>query len=130
MLTKYILMSNNENYLNEDDIKTYHLAIKENLENLKADKSVIRDVNYALKNDLGMEIEYKDKSYSVIPICFVISQDGTRTYLYVERKKKLFQPLELRYIKVKRHFSTDSINKSKYKRQIQKQWDIDIKDSE
>ena len=82
-----------------------------------------------MKNDLGMGIEYKGKSYSVIPICFVISQDGTRTYLYAERKKKLFQPLELRYIKVKHHFPAESINKSKYKRQIQKIWDIDIQDS-
>ncbi|MDD6207427.1 MAG: WYL domain-containing protein [Clostridiales bacterium] len=129
LVTKYMLGADSfGEYLDETEIQMYHHTVKEAVNSLKADKNVIHSINQAFDEKLGLEIEYKGRDYSVIPICYVVSQDGTRTYLYSERKKTLFQPMDLRYIKVKRYYKAD-VDKDKYIEQIRKTWDIDIQDS-
>lgn len=128
MVTKCMLSTGeDEKYLDESEIQIYQHTVKESLDTLKADKSVIRDINDALEHNEGLMIEYKGKEYSVIPICYVISQDGTRTYLCSKRKKRLVQ-MELRHINVKRHFKAD-IDRNEYMNHIKRCWDIDTQDS-
>ena len=128
LVTKYMLTKDSGgNYLDESELQTYNRAVKGMVKHLKANKEVIREINIALENHEGMEIEYKNKCYSIVPICYVISQDSTHSYLYAERKKTLFQPLDLSEIIVKRRYKVGTyIDKEQYLRKIKKIWDIDI----
>lgn len=127
LVTKYMLSKDDsEKYLDESELQTYNRAVKEMKKNLGKNKEVIREINDAIKNDEGIEIEYKRKHhYSIVPICYVISQDGTHSYLYAERKKTLFQPLDLSDIVVKSRYKAE-IDKDKYLEKIKRIWDIDI----
>lgn len=125
LLAKYLHNPDDEKYMDESKIQLYQQTVRENLDNLKADKQVIKQINEALDHHWKLDIEYKGKPYSVDPICYVISRDGTRTYLYTVRKKE-FQAFELAYISVKRHSESQLIDREKYKKQLKECWDIDV----
>lgn len=123
-LAKHMSNPASENYLDESSIRLYQKTIRENLDSLKADKDLIKTINEALKNDWKLDIEHKGKQYSVIPICYVISRDATRTYLYAVRKKEI-QAFELQHIKVKGHTEKKLEKKEDYKNKVKECWDID-----
>lgn len=125
LLAKYLHNPDDEKYMDEFKIQLYQQTVWENLDNLKADKQVIKAINEALDNDWKLDIEYKGDLYSVVPICYVISRDGTRTYLYAVRKKKL-QVFEMQHIKIKGYSESHSLNKEEYKKQVEACWDIDV----
>lgn len=128
-LAKYVYTTRDEEYMkqymDESKIRLYQKSVRENLESLGEDKQVIKSINEALEKDWQLIIEYKGKKYTVLPVCYVISADGTRTYLHSVRKKELLA-LDLHYIKVVGHSENHYIDREKYMKQVQECWDVDV----
>jgi len=114
-------------FMDDMKLKRYSNSIRELNYTLRSDKSVIHQINEAIIKSSRILVEYKGKKYSILPICYVISQDGLRTYLYYERKKRLEAPMELQYVRVlKEEEVVKEIDKEKFINQIRNAWDIEI----
>lgn len=114
-------------FMDDMKLKRYSDSIKESNYTLGSDKLVIHQINEAISKGSRILVEYKEKEYSILPLCYVISQDGLRTYLYYERKKRLEAPMELQYVKVLREEgAAKEVNREEFMNQIRNAWDIEI----
>ena len=71
-------------------------------------------------------IEYKGKEYTLYPVCYIVSRDGTRKYLCGLRRNKLLPPMDLHSVKFLRYLEETDIDRKRYIEQIRRAWDIDV----
>lgn len=125
-IRNYIDEAVNKSLFNNDELLRYSSAVKEPLQILSQNTDVIKKINSAMKNNSFIKVEYKNKEYSIYPICYIISRDCTRNYLCAIRRKKLIPPMELRYIKFLEELNKSNIDKHEYIEKLRKAWDIDL----
>lgn len=112
--------------LDNTELLRYLSSVKEPLQILSQDTDVIKKIDLAIKNNKFIKVEYKNKEYSIYPICYTISRDGTRKYLCALRRKKLIPPMDLRYVKFLRELNTGSVGRKEYIEELRKAWDVDL----
>lgn len=49
----------------------------------------MKKINRAIRESLQIHFFYKGKTYSLYPVCYLISRDSTKLYLMGMRKKNL-----------------------------------------
>lgn len=125
-IRNYIGEAVNKLLFDNNELLRYSNAVKEPLQFLSQNTDVIQKINSAMKNNRFIKVEYKNKEYSIYPICYAVSRDGTRNYLYALRRKKLIPPMELSHIKFLEELNTDSIDRHKYIEELRKAWDVDL----
>ncbi len=128
-IRNYIGETVNKPLLDNSELLRYSNAVKEPLQILSHNTEVIQKINSAIKNDRFIEVQYKNKDYSIYPVCYTISRDGTRNYLYALRRKKLIPPMELRHIKFLGESHKGNIDRHKYIEELRKAWDVDLSTS-
>lgn len=118
-------VSNNRfNVLDDFQLSKYSKTIKEPVHILTDDHILIQKINKALNDNRLVRILYHGKECTLFPVCYIISKDGTRKYLYGVRKKKL-EAKNLREIQFLGYLEKATVNREDYMRQIRKAWDID-----
>lgn len=116
----------NKPLLDDGELSRYANTIKEPLQILSQNTDVIKKINSAIKNNKMIKVEYKNKEYSIYPVCYAISRDGTRKYLYALRRKKLMPPMELCYVKFLEELDKSGTSRHEYMEELRRAWDVDL----
>lgn len=121
------LAGNHKNILLDNlQLKKYSETVRESVHILSNHQEVIQKINRAFTENCLIRVGYKGKEYTVYPVCYVVSRDGTRKYLYGVRRKKLLPPMELNAIEFLGYSDKTDIDRTSYRTQIQAAWDIDV----
>ena len=117
--SEYMLFDNVE-------LEKYTEAVKESLHALSNDREIIQKVNHALAENRQIRVKYKGEEKTVYPVCYAVSRDNTRKYLYGTRRHKLLPPMELGNLEFLEELQIVNEYRESYVNQIKNAWDIDL----
>ena len=124
-----------DDWLSEERINRYSHTIRENINYIPNEKENIRLINEAMKKRTYITVEYGQEKKTLVPLCYLVSSDGKRMYLYYFRKNNLaVEPFRVEKI---RHVTCGNQQEGlseeaaeEYLKRIRKAWNISISDSD
>lgn len=129
VMLRELLYNNKDSFMDDIKLKRYSGSVKEPVHILKNNREVISHINDAVGKKCHIRIEYKGKEHTILPVCYVISKDGTRTYLYYKHKRRnqIGTPMELQYINFlgEDRQAKEDIDMEVLRNQAREAWDIE-----
>lgn len=114
-------------FMDDIKLKRYSDSVKEPIYSLRSNKDVIRHINEAMDKGCRIRVEYKGKEYTILPLCYVMSRDGMRTYLYYERKGRLNTPMILQDVNfLGEERNARDVDRQSYMEQVKGVWDVEV----
>lgn len=120
--------NNSKNFLpiyNADKVNKFMKRINIPYENVKENEPIETLIKEAICDSKIIDVAYKSKIYTIIPLAIVKSLDKNKKYLFYLRKKKIGQPFDLMNIKDIDIKESINIENSERLKEIEHRWDID-----
>ena len=117
-------------FMGDQELKRYIETVREPVDTLQGDNQLVRHINEAIDHKSMIQVEYKGKEMMILPICYLITRDDHRTYLYYMHRNKL-ETMQLQAVKYIREGS-GSMNDDREAQmeRIQRAWNIGVEEKQ
>lgn len=126
LVQKHIRSDNPVTVINDFEMKQYAERVRDTNFSLSENQDVVRKINDALNGKRSMRVKYKNKIYEILPVCYVVSDDGMRKYLYALRRGKLLPPMELKHLSIMEVLNKKETDVSEHINIIRKAWNVEV----